>query len=169
MVTPALIDTLRAQFPLRWDGLHGLPHWARVLENGLRVAEETGADVDVVTLFAVFHDARRLCEGLDHEHGQRGAQLAASLNGQLFTLDGERAELLYYACSHHTDGLTEGDITVQTCWDADRLDLARAGIIPDPSYLCTAAARNPTLIRWAKERSDRLHVPPLVASEWLQR
>lgn len=32
------------------------------------------------------------------------------------------------ALAYHSDGYTEGDITVQVCWDADRLDLGRVGI-----------------------------------------
>ena len=55
----------------------------------------------------------------------------------------------------HTKGLLEANITVQTCWDADRLDLGRVGIVPDPARLCTAAAREPTMREWAYERSLR--------------
>lgn len=47
-----LIHTIRKQFALNWKGLHGAPHWARVRENGLRLAETTGANRDVVELFA---------------------------------------------------------------------------------------------------------------------
>src|SRR6185369_16204086 len=42
---------------LLWFGDHGISHWARVLENGLRLSTETGADPNVVSLFAVFHDS----------------------------------------------------------------------------------------------------------------
>jgi hypothetical protein len=42
--------------PVRGD--HGAVHWARVLENGLRVADAIGADREVVALFALFHDSR---------------------------------------------------------------------------------------------------------------
>ena len=44
--------------------------------------------------------------------------------------------ILHYACVHHTDGLTEGDVSVQACWDADRLDWGRVGIRPAPLRLC---------------------------------
>jgi uncharacterized protein len=50
--------------------------------------------------------------------------------------------------------LTEADVTVQTCWDADRLDLGRIGIKPEPRFLCTAAAQDPALIEWALLRSQ---------------
>jgi len=42
---------------------------------------------------------------------------------------------------------------VQTCWDADRLDLGRVGKKPDPLRLCTAAARKPEIISAAYARS----------------
>jgi uncharacterized protein len=40
-----------------------------------------------------------------------------------FAADDDRFDLLYTACDLHTDGLTDGDVTIQACWDADRLDL----------------------------------------------
>ncbi|MFM7531655.1 MAG: hypothetical protein ACKO5J_04035, partial [Rubrivivax sp.] len=56
---------------------------------------------------------------------------------------------------HHSSGLTEADVTVQTCWDADRLDLGRVGIRPSPRYLCTPAARQPETIARAYAASTR--------------
>jgi uncharacterized protein len=49
----------------------------------------------------------------------------------------------------HSDGHVRGDLTVQACWDADRLDLARAGITPHPKRLCTDPARAPQTIEAA--------------------
>ena len=57
------------QYKLDPQGLHGLPHWERVLQNGLRLAEHTGADSTVITLFALFHDACRENEWKDKNHG----------------------------------------------------------------------------------------------------
>jgi uncharacterized protein len=51
--------------------------------------------------------------------------------------------------------MLDGNITVQTCWDADRLDLGRVGTTPDPRYLCTAAAKQSDIIEWALRRSQR--------------
>lgn len=167
MVTAELIRAIREHYSLPWNGRHGLIHWARVLENGLRLAQETGADVQVVSLFAVFHDSQRITEGRDRGHGRRGADLAASLRGEWFDLDQPRFDLLYHACVYHTDGLTAGDITVRTCWDADRLDLGRISVMPDPRHLCTEAARRPETIRWANERSTTNFVPSSLISQWL--
>jgi uncharacterized protein len=45
-----------------WGGDHGIAHRAGVLENGLRLDAETGANAEVVRLFAVPHDSRRVSE-----------------------------------------------------------------------------------------------------------
>jgi len=149
-----------------WHGIHGAAHWGRVLENGLHLAEHTGADRSVVALFAVFHDSRRVNDDRDLHHGYRGAELAKSLrHSHVFLADAE-FELLYDACLRHTDGLTQADVTVQTCWDADRLDLGRVGIWPHPRKLCTDAARSPEMIDWALKRSQAGFVPPFVSGHW---
>jgi hypothetical protein len=44
----------------------------------------------------------------------------------------------------------KGDPLVGVCWDADRLDLWRVGIKPDPRDLSTEAAKRPERIGWAK-------------------
>ncbi len=161
-----LIHQILEDYALPWHGTHGVGHWARVLENGLRLAKTTGAKVEVVQLFAVFHDSRRINENRDFGHGQRGADLAAELRGNLFDLSDDDFELLRFACAHHTDGLTEGDITVQTCWDADRLDLGRVGMVPAPKKLFTPAAKTWEIIRWADGRAAFEVVPELVKREW---
>lgn len=161
---PAILDAILRDYILPVRGYHGVVHWARVLENGLRVADETGADREVVTLFALFHDARRVNEDQDHGHGTRGGELARSLRGTLVHLDDTRFASLYEACRLHTDGHTEADATLQACWDADRLDLGRVGITPAPHRLCTDAARQ--LIRWADRRATEDHVPVEVLRGW---
>ena len=93
-------------------------------------------------------------------------QLAGLFRGRLFDLDDEGFALLEVACSGHTDGRTDGDITVQTCWDADRLDLGRVGITPHRAYLCTDHARTEAMIRWADGRACLGFVPEIVGSEW---
>jgi uncharacterized protein len=155
MISERLMASIRRQFALSLDGIHGEAHWARVRDNGLRLAEQTGADQELVELFAVLHDSRRLADGWDRGHGQRAAEFAHSLNGSRLALPSARFDLLTYACAFHSDGLTEADITVQTCWDADRLDLGRIGIRPEPRSLCTAAVKEPAVIEWAVQRSRR--------------
>jgi hypothetical protein len=50
-------------------------------------------------------------------------------------------EKLVLACRTHTDGTVSRDATVGVCFDADRLDLVRVGIEPDPKLMSTAAGR----------------------------
>ena len=154
VITAELIEVLRAQFTLDWDGIHGIAHWERVRENGLRLAEQTGANRTVVELFAYLHDCRRFNNEHDPEHGPRAAQFAIQLRDRYFSLTDAEFKLLQKACNGHTRGQTLADITVQTCWDADRLDLGRIGTRPDPSRLCTAAARQPQILEWAWQRSQ---------------
>jgi len=167
MITTQLIEVIRNQYFLPWNGTHGIGHWARVRENGLCVAARlVDVNTRVVELFAIFHDAKRMNEGIDKGHGYRGAELAKSLRGSLFELPDEEFELLYTACCFHTDGHTESEITVQTCWDADRLDLGRVGIAPHPRYLCTSAAKDPALIAWADHRARQGTVPQFAIEHW---
>jgi len=153
MITKALLQAVLDQYRLPVRGLHGITHWARVLENGKRLSLETGAALEVVALFAVLHDSGRRSEHTDPDHGRRGAEFAASLRGSLIHLHPSAFDLLYHACTYHAAGFTDGDVTVQTCWDSDRLDLGRAGIYPRRSRLCTPAAKNPDVIDWAYARS----------------
>jgi uncharacterized protein len=162
-----LLQAIRDQYLLSWDGLHGVGHWGRVCENGRRIAEPAGADPEVLFYFAVFHDACRESERRDPRHGPRGADLAARLRGRYFDLDDGRFELLTRACAGHTGGRRDESPTVLACWDSDRLDLARAHIRPDPRLLCTGPARSPELIAWACRRSVSRTVPEFVHTDWV--
>lgn len=163
----ALIQVVLTDYVLPPFGTHGISHWARVMENGLRLAEQTGADRTIVRLFALLHDSRRINESIDPGHGKRGAEFAKSIWGEHFQLTDNDFELLRYACVYHTDGMTDGDVTVQTCWDADRLDLGRCSIWPKTKYLCTEAAKDPETIAWANSRSTRAVTPEFVHLHWL--
>jgi uncharacterized protein len=156
IIRKPLLEMIRDQSSLRDDGYHGLDHWVRVLANGRKLAVITRANLKVVELFAAFHDSRRLNEGYDPEHGVRGAVFAKEMRGKWFNVSDYEMELLVQACQQHSNGLTEADITVQTCWDADRLDLGRVGTMPDPRYLCTDAAKDPKMIDWAHNRATKL-------------
>ena len=129
------------QFRLSTESIHGPTHWKTVERIGLELAGETGADREVVRLFAWIHDACRENEFTDHDHGKRAAKLVEQLHGKYFQLTEEQLEKLKYACTHHTDGDTIDDATIGTCWDADRLDLGRVGDIPDSRYMSTASGK----------------------------
>lgn len=137
-----LLQAVREQMSLDRDSVHGPSHWMQVASNGQLLAQKTGADPIVVRLFALFHDARRLDEWEDPEHGFRGGELARAWCGVRYELDAHRLDLLIRACRVHTSAqLSTGDSTIDTCIDADRLDLGRVGIMPDPRRLLTEPAR----------------------------
>jgi uncharacterized protein len=153
LIHRGLLRILRARFALDWHGIHGAAHWARVRANGLRLCARTGANPRVVELCAFLHDVCRIDDGTDPEHGQRAAEFAISLAGQAFVLEDHELDELTLACEAHSEGRQGGSLTVLCCWDADRLDLGRVGVRPDPRRLCTAAARDPELLDWAYRRS----------------
>ena len=164
--TPAILAEILKDYALNPLGFHGVVHWARVMENGLKIAAVNGADPTIVSLFALFHDSRRENDGSDYGHGLRGARLAEQLRGNVFELNNADFELLYRACEWHTEGKSDPDMTVRTCWDSDRLDLGRVGITPDPRYLCTPEARSPKMIQWADRRAQKEFVPAIVNEQW---
>lgn len=148
-----MVEEVSSSFQLNLGGIHGLPHWSRVLGNGLRLAEQTGANHSVIIAFTLFHDCQRENDGYDPEHGIRGAEQGRLMRSRLPSLSDVEFDLFYEAAAYHSDGHLDGDVTVQTCWDADRLDLYRVGIRPDPDQLCTEVAKQTDIIEWAINRS----------------
>jgi uncharacterized protein len=159
---PLILHAVLEDYALPWGGYHGVVHRARVLENGLRLAEEAGANVEVVSLFAVLHDSKRLNEGFEPDHGPRAAVFALSILGRLFDLPDHEFGLLHRACAGHTHERTHPDVTVQTCWDAGRLELGRVGVTTHPGYLCTEVARRPDVLAWADRRATSLSAPGFI-------
>lgn len=156
MITAELIGHLRENFKLDWLGIHGAPHWSRVCRNGLLLADyeqDKNPRVDVIKLFAFLHDHMRIHDDWDRDHGPAAAKNAVHLRNKFFEIDDEGFDLLCRALEGHSDGGTEEDITVQICWDADRLDLGRVGTMPLAQYLCTQSAKDPKIIALSYHRS----------------
>ncbi len=141
ILTRELLRFIRTRYQLDWHGIHGVSHWARVRARGLALSRETGASPDVVTLFAFLHDCARLDDHRDFGHGDRAAALIPRLNGRYFLLPAAEEALLIEAIAGHTVQRWHANPTIATCWDADRLDLIRLGIRPDPARLCTEAGK----------------------------
>jgi uncharacterized protein len=128
------------------SSIHGPNHWHNVEDVGLKIAhmlESFGrhVDRDVVRLFAVLHDSCRMNDNHDPDHGRRAAEYAKQIRGRLFDLDDSRFELLYKAIAWHADGFTAKELTIGACFDADRMDLRRVGIKPDPALISTPEMR----------------------------
>ena len=158
IVTQAFIEFCCEAYQMDHDGFHGYAHWMRVLYNGRLLAKAEGANTKVVELFCLLHDTQRLNENRDPEHGPRAAEFAKTLHGIWFNANDDEMELLVEALAYHSDGYLEGDITVQVCWDADRLDLGRVGIKPSPSRLCTATAKSIDVLEAAYQRSVSIEI-----------
>lgn len=153
ILTPAFIDKLKHEFRLDWNGVHGVSHWARVRSNGLRLAIRNGASSRIIEYFAFLHDVCRRNEGKDPDHGSRAALYARKIRGDFIDLNDRDFSLLTDALGGHTHAKYHDNVTVMTCWDADRLDLMRVGITPEPGFLCTPEGRNPELIAEACENA----------------
>jgi uncharacterized protein len=122
-------------------GLHGPDHWARVERNGLYLARRTDVRETVVLLFALLHDCMRFNESMDPDHGRRAAAYAASVRADLPVLSDDDFQRLCYACEWHTERRLTDDPTIGVCWDADRLDIGRAGFTPEACFMNCEAAK----------------------------
>lgn len=131
--------------------VHGLDHWFRVWKNAqLLTGMEPSADLEVIALYALFHDSMRLNDGDDPGHGMRGYKLWERINQRLELgqfLSQRQNEQLFEACAEHNNGLRSTDPTIAVCWDADRLDLHRKGIWPDARFMSTQDGINLTMNR----------------------
>lgn len=118
-------------------GCHGIDHWDRVYTNGqLLITPEVNQLV--LGLFAYLHDFCRENDGYDLQHGPRAAEFIDTVRGTLLKdVSDEDIHLLKEACRLHTETDMTGNPTIDACFDADRLDLGRVGIIPDPARLAT--------------------------------
>jgi uncharacterized protein len=143
---------------------HGLEHWRQVEFNGLLLAPRTGADITVVRLFALFHDCKREDDGYDAVHGERGAEFAKQcFEEKRLDITQEQFDKLYYACKMHTHERNNDDVTISTCYDADRLDLGRVGIPLNPEKMATALGSK------IAKRSLKEHVSVYGMREWIRK
>lgn len=127
-------------------GDHGPYHWARVATNAIAVARSLGVDPLVGVTFALTHDCQRHDEGADPDHGRRAAAFIRA-NPALFDfLPAGQIDVLARACAEHSDGLVDDQPLVQSCHDADRLDLWRVSTRPDPDYMGSAYAKRADVI-----------------------
>jgi uncharacterized protein len=70
------------------------------------------------------------------------AEMMNSLRHTLLKdLTDHQFELLQTACYLHTTTHHTGDPTIDACFDADRLDLGRVSITPDPTKMATEKGR----------------------------
>jgi uncharacterized protein len=146
-------------YKLRWLGTHGASHWARVIFTGLILSGLTGADRDVLVMFGLFHDSRRINDLHDPPHGERGGKLAQEMLLEDADWPQEKTSLLVEACNKHTAVRHHDNVTIQTCWDADRLDLPRIGATVDCDYLGPWATSHPAIVEAGSIRAREKQFP----------
>ena len=121
--------------------VHWIFHWDRVAKNADALLT---SDVDelVVKAFAYIHDVERVNESDDWQHGHRAALLVDEIRSSVLGfLNDQEIEQLKEACRLHTLRHRTENPTINACFDADRLDLGRVGIIPNPDKMATIAGR----------------------------
>ena len=141
------------RFAMPLDGIHGQTHWERVRENAIYLVKHSGGDALVGELFAQLHDCCRESDGADPSHGLRAARFVESINETILFLKSDQLEELMFACEYHEKGRVTDHPTIGACWDADRLDLGRVAIRPNPQLLSTERAKRKSVIDWAVKRS----------------
>jgi uncharacterized protein len=141
LINGQFVQAIRNEYRLDWHGVHGVGHWSRVRANGLSISAANGANKLIVEYFAFLHDVCRQTNTLDNGHGKRAALFAKSIRKDLIKLSDEEFDLLIVALEDHNEKSKNNNITVRTCWDADRLDLIRIGITPDSVRLCTEVGK----------------------------
>lgn len=125
------------RWPKELGTIHGIEHWDRVARFGKMLYQE-GADMEVVMAFAYLHDSQRINNGYDIDHGKRASSFIDSIrHTKLTSLNNVQIEKLKKACELHTIKHKTGDLTIDICFDADRMDLLRVGIIPIPRKMAT--------------------------------
>jgi uncharacterized protein len=155
-----LLSEIRGGFALDWEGHHGANHWARVLHHALAIARARRAHVLLVELFAFLHDSQRHDEWRDPKHDERGAEYARSLHGKFYSLGAKPLSQLTHAIRYHSGGEVSTDATIQSCWDADRLNLGRVGIKPRIEFLSPhGAQRIESAYRWSTTKSLKRNSP----------
>jgi uncharacterized protein len=134
-----IIELAKKEFIMEDHSIHGFEHWEEVEKNAIMLANQPGVDLTVVRLFAYIHDCRRQDDHIDPEHGQRSAQFVLELkqSGELDFLNEEQVNTLWFACKNHNDGVVSDDVTIGTCFDSDRIELIRCGMIPRPVLMST--------------------------------
>ena len=156
--TRDVVDTVRE---LAWhvSDLHGVAHWARVYRYGKALASGLRLHPtykDCIEIFAWTHDLARIDDSGGPQHAKDGARYFDAYVSMVFPhLTSMQCNIIHTAIYHHAEGISadegwhEGwfthldgskdDIlnTIGCCWDADRLDLLRLDMEPDPNRMST--------------------------------
>jgi uncharacterized protein len=151
-ISDLLVTKLLKEFPLNLHGLHGIGHWARVNSNGQMLAKLYSLNPEILALFSIFHDCRRIDDFSDKNHGLNGADYAKLLRGEFFELRDNDFQVLYKACKYHSLQINCSNKTIQACWDSDRLDIGRCKVLLNLDYIATHCFENDCHYKMAYQR-----------------
>lgn len=139
-----MIGKIASLLKISPDSIHGIGHWQRVEKIGHYISDRNGADKKIISAFAYLHDIGRTVEYDEAGHGKRSADIAVRhfTFKELGLNEGQYEKLLIAISLHDIADARSSDLTIQTCWDADRLDLLRVHIMPDKNLLYTDVAKS---------------------------
>lgn len=143
------------------ESFDGIDHISRVIENGIILSEINGSNLNVIIVYAFFHNIKKKNNEQDIGHAERSANFLRHYESEL-NLTEEEFDTVYDACKDHSDILFNENKDIADCWDADRLDIMRKGLYPNKEKLNSIAAKNPGIITWAMKRSMNNYQP-----EWI--
>ena len=165
LLTPSKILPYITPMAKHNSSLHGVAHWTRVHRYGLLLADSLelpDTEKLAIALFGWTHDLARTDDAGGNVHAYDGAKYVQVVTDNLFrdfpntTLDVVKVAIRYHsdgmnteeaihelAITEHSNWSRESVLNViGCCWDADRLDLLRLGIVPNESKMSTACWKN---------------------------
>ena len=144
------------------ESFEGIDHIARVIENGVILSEINASNLNVIIVYAFFHNIMKNNNEQDIGHGERSAKFLRHYEDKI-NLSEEEFDMVYEACRDHSDVLFNDNKHIADCWDSDRLDIMRRGLYPNKEKLNSIAAKNAGIITWAMKRSMNNYRP-----EWME-
>ena len=140
---------------------HGRQHWAQVHKLVLALSEQLQLKPwaqACVEVFAWTHELARKNDATEEQHSLESSEYFLRISSRIFPeLDTRQRKLIALAIAHHADGTTAWEHILDKgnpiadledscladilgcCWDADRLDLLRMGVIPESKIMSTSA------------------------------
>ena len=143
------------------SAIHGVAHWTRVHRYGLLLADSlklSEKEKIAIALFGFTHDLARTDDGGGNQHSIAGAKYVQYVTDTLFSdFPNSTVDIVKVAIRYHSDGMNAEEALYELpiagssnwsresvlnmigcCWDADRLDLLRLGIMPNESKMSTS-------------------------------
>ena len=132
-------------WPEQWEGYHWpgytWEHTLRVRNLALRLAEEAGADAEVVELAAILHDIEK---ATGREHAHAGAETADVLLAERAVSDDLRERVVHAIDSHAGENTPKHPMENLVLGDADLID-ANFGMVGTWRFITIRAGHGSTV------------------------